>query len=70
MRVAGGIPVCSTESMLLAWVTLADLSDLDIVETHRHIVDKMLSGSSLVLSRQSPDQVYRESVPPGEDEPL
>jgi ADP-ribose pyrophosphatase YjhB (NUDIX family) len=48
-RVAAGILVCSTESKLLAWVTLVDLRGLDIVETHRHIVDRLLTGSSLVL---------------------
>lgn len=48
-RVCGGIPVCSTESISLAWVMLADLAELDIVETHRHVVDKMLNGSLLVL---------------------
>lgn len=49
VKVTGGEPVCSSESTSLAWVAPIDLRDLDIVETHRHIVDKVLTGVSLTL---------------------
>lgn len=49
VKVTGREPVCSSESTSLAWVTPRDLRDLDIVETHRHIVDKILTGVLLAL---------------------
>ena len=49
VKVSDGVPVCSAESMSLSWVKFEDLADLDIVETHRHIVDRLLGDSSLVL---------------------
>jgi ADP-ribose pyrophosphatase YjhB (NUDIX family) len=49
VSVSAGDPVCSAESMSLAWIAVKDLANLDIVETHRHIVDRLLGGSSLVL---------------------
>lgn len=47
--VSAGAPICSHESKSLAFFSPATLRSLDIVETHRHIVDSFLSGSSLVL---------------------
>jgi len=49
VTVSRGAPVCSTESLALMWVKYEDLADLDIVETHRHIVESFLAGSSLVM---------------------
>lgn len=44
-----GAPLCSRESMSLAWFTPDELRTLDIVETHRHIVHAFLTGADLVL---------------------
>ncbi|HWI64254.1 MAG TPA: NUDIX domain-containing protein [Symbiobacteriaceae bacterium] len=40
---------CSDESLELHFVPLSELPALDIVETHRHIVNDYLAGHELVL---------------------